>query len=123
MCTVLLSFGLFAFAEISLRERLALFLSACIRTRSCQKDGGCSHRYKSNLLVTLPRACFVLMNTYQLVYLGSLIHSYGQFQWNIWIDEFMLFGHFLALIMLFICMLFDYSGILRKQEKKQHKKE
>uniref|UniRef100_A0A914MP43 J domain-containing protein n=1 Tax=Meloidogyne incognita TaxID=6306 RepID=A0A914MP43_MELIC len=31
-----------------LRERLAISLSACIRTRPCPKDGGCLHRYKSD---------------------------------------------------------------------------
>jgi porcupine-like protein len=46
MFAVLLSFGLFSFVEIGLRERLSAILSACIRTRSCPKDG-CLHRHKS----------------------------------------------------------------------------
>lgn len=127
MCTVLLSFGLFSFAETGLRERLAISLSACIRTRPCPKDGGCLHRYKSNLnpLVILPCVIFLLINGYQLVYLGALIHNYDQFQWDTWINEFKLFGHLLGLIMLLICILFDYSGIIKnaKQEKMQYKKE
>ncbi|CAK5126223.1 unnamed protein product [Meloidogyne enterolobii] len=110
-----------------LRERLAISLSACIRTRLCPNDGGCLHRYKSNLnpLVILPRVCFLLINGYQLVYLGALIHNYDQFQWDTWINEFKLFGHLLGLIMLLFCILFDHNGIIKnaKQEKMQYKKE
>ena len=56
---------------------------------------------------------------------GALIHNYDQFQWDTWINEFKLFGHLLGLIMLLICILFDYSGIIKNanQEKMQYKNE
>uniref|UniRef100_A0A915N2Q1 Uncharacterized protein n=1 Tax=Meloidogyne javanica TaxID=6303 RepID=A0A915N2Q1_MELJA len=73
------------------------------------------------------RMCTVLLSfgLFSFAETGALIHNYDQFQWDIWINEFKLFGHLLGLIMLLICILFDYSGIIKnaKQEKMQYKKE
>ncbi|MFH4978530.1 hypothetical protein AB6A40_005239 [Gnathostoma spinigerum] len=77
LSAVLLSLGLYTYAETRIRKRLSVRLDACVSVKECKED--CYHAYKkSSLLVTALSLMFTLLSVGHLIYLGMVFDGSGE---------------------------------------------
>uniref|UniRef100_A0A915J4I2 Protein-serine O-palmitoleoyltransferase porcupine n=1 Tax=Romanomermis culicivorax TaxID=13658 RepID=A0A915J4I2_ROMCU len=70
---VLLSLGLYTYAEYVLREKLSRSFDACIRARKCSN---CEHKHKNtNVFVLVCNLGFLCLSVFHLIYLGMIFDS------------------------------------------------
>ncbi|TKR80857.1 hypothetical protein L596_014849 [Steinernema carpocapsae] len=71
LTAVLLSLGIYSFAENQFRSRLSRRMNACVKARKCFED--CCHTHKSiSVRATLVNFLFCLLSVYHLIYLGMV---------------------------------------------------
>ncbi|EFO20748.2 MBOAT family protein [Loa loa] len=111
LSAVLLSLGLYTYAETEIRSKLSRRIDSCIRARKCRKE--CHHTWKESALSTLAiNMVFRALALTHLVYLGMAFDDSTAetgYSWrhtlSIWADSYY-FSHVIGLFTLLLSLAF-----------------
>ena len=103
--SVLLTLGLIAYLERSLRDKLATIFDSCVRSKGCNRlspDGSCQHTNRSSPFVFIMNAIFSILTIFHLAYLGSTFDGQEESSFmnnvlSVW-QELAFFSHILTLV-------------------------